>query len=70
MRQVFTQDQRYSGPFHNELEVHILPLYLSFCVIQTELANSPHLPNLSAKLKKNYGCQMATHLSISVGLIA
>ena len=30
-----------------------------------ELAN---LPNISAKLKKNCGCQMVTHLSINHGL--
>ena len=38
-----------------------------FFEIPIELAN---LPNFSAKLKTNCGCQMVTHLSIRLGLIA
>ena len=38
--------------------------------ISFELANLPNLPNISAKLKNNCGCQMVAPPSFSVGLIA
>ena len=40
---------------------------VGFFLIQIELANLPNLPIISAKLKKNCGCQMVTHLSILLG---
>ena len=49
-------------------ELHRLVSHSGFSEIPVELANLSNLPNISAKPKKNCGCQMVTHPNLFPGL--